>query len=186
VLAGCALVALVVGPAQGRFLRVVDDPSSHPGGEFGRALVAVGSDLAVGAPGSQMFDHDHAGVVRLYGSDDALLRTLEAQNPVADAAFGSMLAASDGLLYVGAPGDRPTGLGGIGAVYVFDVATGALVRIVRAPDPNANTGAVASGPLDSKFAVIPCQRAKTIAAPRGWLPMSTPGRPQRSRLNRRM
>ena len=57
-----------------------------------------------------------------------------------------MVAASDGLLYVGAPGDQPIGLGGVGAVYVFDVATGVLTHIVPAPDPDASTMPVGGGP----------------------------------------
>src|SRR5439155_17854322 len=140
------LIALVVGAAHARVLRVLDDPSDGQGGEFGRALAVVGTNLAVGAPGARMLDHDRAGLVRLYGSDGVLLRTFEAQNPVAEGAFGSMVAASDGLLYVGAPGDQPIGLGGVGAVYVFDVATGVLTHIVPAPDPDASTMPVGGGP----------------------------------------
>ena len=146
VLVSFTLVALVVGTANARLLRVLDDPSDGQGGEFGRALAVVGTDLAVGAPGARVFDHDRAGLVQLYGSDGVLLRTFEAQNPVAEGAFGSMVAASDGLLYVGAPGDQPIGLGGVGAVYVFDVATGVLTHIVPAPDPDASTMPVGGGP----------------------------------------
>ena len=146
VLVSFTLVALVVGTANARLLRVLDDPSDGQGGEFGRALAVVGTDLAVGAPGARVFDQDRAGRVQLYGSDGVLLRTFEAQNPVAEGAFGSMVAASDGLLYVGAPGDQPIGLGGVGAVYVFDVATGVLTHIVPAPDPDASTMPVGGGP----------------------------------------
>jgi FG-GAP repeat len=155
------LVALAVGPAHGRLLRVLDDPSGSPGGEFGQALVGVGLDLAVGAPGTQVLDHDGAGVVRLYTVDGVLRRTLEAQNPAAGAAFGSMVAAGDGILYVGAPGDPSTGVGGVGAVYVFDAAGGALLRILRAPDANTTTAPSRGGPTGSPG-----------------VPQSTAGRPE--------
>ena len=127
------------GATYGGVLRIVDDPRSEPGAEFGRALAAVGTDLAVGAPEARVFDKDRAGRVQLFDASGALLRTLEALTPVAGAEFGTTIVESDGLLFVGAPGDQPVGLGGTGAVYVFDAMSGALVRIVRAPDPDATT-----------------------------------------------
>ena len=133
------LVAMGAGYSYGGVLRIVDDPRSEPGAEFGRALAAVGADLAVGAPGARVFDDDRAGRVQLFDASGALLTTFEAQTPVAGAELGTTVVESDGLLFVGAPGDQPIGLGGTGAVYVFDAATGKLVRIVRAPDPDAST-----------------------------------------------
>jgi hypothetical protein len=138
------IVTIATHPAPGQVQRVLDDPQSEPGAEFGRALGAVGAELAVGAPGATVSGRERAGRVELFGSGGSLLRTLDALTPVAGAGFGTTVVASDGMLFVAAPGDQPIGLGGVGAVYVFDAATLALIRIVRAPDPDA-TGVPAGG-----------------------------------------
>src|SRR2546428_782741 len=110
--AGSVLIALtLLAPpdvAHGRLLRVIDDPRFEQAGEFGRTLAGVGSDLAVGAPGARVFDQDHAGLVRLLGTDGVLRRTFEARTPVANAAFGSTVVVSGGGLYRSAPGGRST------------------------------------------------------------------------------
>src|SRR5262249_45422185 len=140
VLTSLILLAPPIGRAHGRLLQVIDDPSASMGGEFGQALVAVGPDLAVGAPGAQVFDHAGAGVVRLYTAGGVLLRTLEAQNPASDAGFGTMLAASGGVLYVGAPGDPSTGVGAIRAGYVLGNPPGGLARRLPAAGARSTTG----------------------------------------------
>ena len=130
---------LVATGARGQLLRIIDDPRVEPGAEFGRALAAVGTDVAVGAPGARVFGSDGAGRVQLFATNGTLRRTFEALTPVAGAALGTTVVANAGRLYVGAPGDQPIGVGGLGAVYVFDAASGAVIRIVSSPDPNANT-----------------------------------------------
>src|SRR5262249_55926164 len=146
VLIALTLVASEVGPAHGALLLTLDDPLNRSGGGFGSALVGVGPRLAIGAPGTPVLDQDGAGVVQLYGSDGTLQLTIEALNPVADAGFGTKLAATDTILYVSAPGDPSTGVGATGAVYVFDPATGRLLRTLRAPGPNTGTAPVGGGP----------------------------------------
>jgi hypothetical protein len=141
---GAAVVLLLAAlltatTARGQLLRIIDDPRVEPGAEFGRALAAVDGDVAVGAPGARVFDSDGAGRVQLFAANGTLLRTFEALTPVAGAALGTTVVANAGRLYVGAPGDQPIGVGGLGAVYVFDAASGAVIRIVSAPDPDANT-----------------------------------------------
>src|SRR5262249_43141322 len=147
-LVGCVLVSLtLVTPALGEtLLRTLDDPLNFNGGGFGGALVEVGPQLALGAPGTPVLDRDGAGVVHLYGPDGVLRRTIEAFDPAADAGFGTKLAAADGILYLGAPGDPPTGVGAMGAVYVFDATTGVLLRTLRAPGENTATAPLAAGP----------------------------------------
>jgi hypothetical protein len=136
------LVAVTLVRADVAPSRIIDDPRQQRGGAFGSALAFVDGALAVGAPGAPVFDLDGAGVVQLFTTDGVLVRTVTAAVPVAGAGLGSTMAAADGLLYASAPNDVPFGVGGIGAVYVFDAATGALLRIVRAPDPDASTAPV--------------------------------------------
>lgn len=147
VLIGAAVLIATVGTSHARLLRAIEDPVSQQGGEFGRALAAMGDETVVGAPGESAFGHDHAGLVQLFASDGVLQHTFEAPAPVTDAAFGTKVAVSDGLLYVSAPGDQPIGLAGVGAIYVFDAARGTLIRVVRAPASGANGVPVGGLPI---------------------------------------
>src|SRR6187455_1980598 len=90
--------------ARGQF-RIIDDPRSEAGAQFGRALAAVGADFAVGAPGARVFGRDGAGRVQLFATNGDLGRTFEALTPVAGAALGAAVAASEGRVFAGAPGD---------------------------------------------------------------------------------
>lgn len=142
---GALIVLALVAEVDARLLDIIDDPRFEQGAGFGQAVAVAGTDLAIGAPGATAFGQDGAGLVRLVGSDGVLKRTFEAQTPVANAAFGSTVVVSDGLLYVSAPNDQSIGVAGLGAIYVFNLATGALVRTVRAPDPAANVQPVGGG-----------------------------------------
>jgi len=134
------LAALVPATsARGQLLRIVDDPRNEPGAEFGYALAAAGADLAVGAPGASVLGREGAGRVQLLATNGRLRRTLQALTPVAGARLGTALVAGAGRLYASAPGDRPIGVTGLGAVYVFDAASGAVIRVIASPDPNANS-----------------------------------------------
>ena len=127
--------------ARGQF-RIIDDPRSEAGAQFGRALAAVGSDFAVGAPGARVFGRDGAGRVQLFAVDGDLQQTFEALTPVAGAALGTAVVASEGRVFGGAPGDQPIGVSGLGAVYVFDASTGRVLRVIGSPDPDATTAPV--------------------------------------------
>jgi hypothetical protein len=153
------VAALVASAASVRADVVIEDPVGDPDGEFGYALASSGDELAIGAPGARVSGQDDAGLVQLFSSDGTWLRRVQAPTPRTDARFGTAVAASDGLLYVGAPGDRPIGLGGLGAVYVFDVATGDLVRVLRPPASGAS-GVPVGGPSPGP---VPVQ--STVAVP---------------------
>src|SRR4029077_8806910 len=70
------------------------------------------------------------------GTFGTALRTFLAPNPTFGDQFGAAVASIGTTIAVGAPGDDGAGADA-GAVYVFDVATGALLRTVpgvpRAP-----------------------------------------------------
>jgi hypothetical protein len=141
-----AVVALVTLPrtvCHAALAEIISDPASGGGDGFGAAVAAVGADIAVGVPGQR----DGAGVVRLFDGAGVPRRTFAAPNAVAGAALGMTLAVGDGLLYASAPADRSLGVGGVGAVYVFDAADGGVVRIIRAPDPDAGSAPVGDGAL---------------------------------------
>jgi hypothetical protein len=168
--AALVVVVLLAMPrtvVHARLLSILSDPLNAQGDEFGLALTAIGTDVAVGVPGARVFGHDGAGVVRLFDGGGVLRRTFDAQNPVTDAELGTMLAASDGLLYAAAPGDVAIGLGGTGAVYVFDPDRSAPIRIIRAPDQDAGTAPVGGVPIRSGIAQSTAGRPVALGFGRG-------------------
>src|SRR5262245_11141522 len=113
-----AAILLLVGlghaaTARGQLLRIIDDPRSEAGAEFGRALANAGGEFAVGAPGARVFGSDGAGRVQLFATNGTLRRTFESLNTVPGAGLGTAVVADAGLLYASAPGDRPIGVGGL-------------------------------------------------------------------------
>lgn len=134
-------VLLYATNARGQF-RIIDDPRNEADAQFGRALAAVGADFAVGAPGARVFGREGAGRVQLFAVDGDLRQTFEALTPVAGASLGAAVAASEGRVFVGAPGDQPIGVGGLGAVHVFDASTGRVLRVISSPDPDATTAPI--------------------------------------------
>src|SRR6185436_11552879 len=126
-------------------------PRNEAGAEFGFALAGVGGGFAVGAPGASVLGRDGAGRVQLFAANGALRQTLQALTPVAGAGLGTTLVADAARLYAAAPGDQPIGVGGLGAVYVFDTASGAVVRVIGSPSSDGNTtpvgGTLSGGPF---------------------------------------
>jgi hypothetical protein len=165
--------------ARGQF-RIIDDPRSEAGAQFGRALAAVGADFAVGAPGARVFGRDGAGRVQLLGINGDLRQTFEALTPVAGAALGAAVAASEGRVFAGAPGDQPIGVGGPGAVHVFDASTGRVLVVISSPDPDATTapvgGTISGGgvPQDSGPRPIPQGFGRALAAAGDLLAVGAP------------
>src|SRR5262249_3379272 len=131
------------------------------------ALVGTGLQLAVGAPGTSVLDRDGAGVVHLYGADSVLRRTIEAFDPAADAGFGTKVAAADGVLYVSAPGDPPTGGGAMGAVYEFDATTGVLpARFAHLAKTPARHPSAVGPAFPAVPSVVPVSRRVRRPSPR--------------------
>jgi hypothetical protein len=165
--------------ARGQF-RIIDDPRSEAGARFGYALAAVGSDFAVGAPGAQVFGRDGAGRVQLFAVNGALRQTFEALTPVAGAALGTAVVASEGRVFGGAPGDQPIGVSGVGAVYVFDASTGRVLLVIGSPDPDATTvpigGTIPGGglPRDTGSRPIPEGFGRALAVAGDLLAVGAP------------
>ena len=137
------LVSFVLAPrAHGQLITLIEDPRFEPGAQFGRAVAMLGSDVIVGVPGSRVFDVEGAGIVQRFDVTGTLQVTFEALTPVAGAALGTMVVATDDRVYASAPGDQPIGVSGRGAVYVFDAETGVLLQVIGAPDPDASTAPV--------------------------------------------
>jgi VCBS repeat-containing protein len=141
--------AYLFDPASGAHLQTFRNPTPQTGDQFGTAIVAVGGNLLIGAPGDDAAGLN-AGAAYLFEPGLArVVRTVTNPNPTfAGSTFGSVLAASGTRAAVGAPLDDSGGTDA-GGVYLFDlnpasVTFGALLRTFR------NPGTL---PTDSRFGV---------------------------------
>lgn len=130
-------------------------PSPNPpGDEFGLAVATLGDDLLVGAPRAR-----GGGKVHLFdGSSGALIRTFSATGANL---LGFSLATMGGNIVAGAPGTRVSEIASSGAVYLFDTATGDVIRSFFYPGINSiasmgasvavvgNTWVLAGAPLET-------------------------------------
>lgn len=126
--------ASVLRPGSARLPRLTDR------GSFGSALAASGSQLFVGAPYAKVGSASYAGAVTeiVFGSSGVSSAKLITQSTkgVTGAAgkldrFGDSLAARDGYLAVGAPGDTVGGIARTGSVQLFSVRSASVTPVKR-------------------------------------------------------
>jgi hypothetical protein len=149
----------------GALLRSFRNPRPEDYDLFGQAHAAIGDQLLIGAP----FDDTaaaNAGAVYLF---DPARRTpvhsFTSPNPHAGDFFGTALAAVGSLVLVGAPFDD-TAEPDAGAAYLFDAATGALVRSLFDPAPSAD-GRFGSAVATLGTSVLVGAPFSDVAAPDG-------------------
>jgi cysteine-rich repeat protein len=102
--------------------------------EFGTAVVAVGPNLLVGAPGTVVAGV-HAGAVYLIDTSGNVLRTFPNPTPAEADEFGTTVLAAGNDVVVTAAADDTAGTNA-GAVYVFDGTTGAVRYTLLDPTPD--------------------------------------------------
>jgi hypothetical protein len=146
---GTGRVAIYSGKT-GALLRQHFSPNATTLGLFGRAVVGV-EDLNGDGRGDYLvgaYNEASGGRAYLYsGANGSLLRTITSPNAQAGSAFGASMAGvpdltGDGVMdyIIGAPQEAVNGLGGAGRAYVFNGASGALVRTVTSPNPDQGGG----------------------------------------------
>ncbi|GAB5442053.1 MAG: hypothetical protein Fues2KO_24020 [Fuerstiella sp.] len=117
--------AVYIYNTAGVLQRTILNPTPFLGDLFGFSLSMSGDLLAVGG----------AGEVSLFqASTGTRLRTITNPTFLNGDLFGNSVSLSGNRLAVGAVG-RSFGSGAVGAVYVFDAGSGALLRTVSAPSP---------------------------------------------------
>jgi outer membrane protein assembly factor BamB len=133
-----ASVALIgVFPARAAVLLTVRNPVAEEG-IFGYAVAAESGRIVVGAPHTTVDGRAQGGAVYVFdATSGALLRTLLDPARRDDDIFGHSVAAAAGRVLVGAPRTDVYGMSMAGAAYLFDAATGRLLRNFTAPSPTA-------------------------------------------------
>ena len=110
---------------------VASDGALHVG--FGSALAVDGSLAAVGAPTATNDFGLRTGAVDVYDlASSSFVRRLAPNNLSDSSRFGSSVALDGGRLWVGAPAWQGAPAGS-GRVFVYDVASGALMHELAAP-----------------------------------------------------
>ena len=130
--------AYLFDAASGRFLRRLTAVPPQANDELGSSVGLHGDDAVVGAPGSAVLDHAHAGIVHLFDVvSGTVRRSLHLPEPVSSMVLGQSLAVAGDAVLVGAPVATSGGFEQAGSVFVFDVATGGLRATLREPTPGA-------------------------------------------------
>jgi len=139
-------------PLSGTRLVVFRNPSPNAGDLFGSAIVSVGGNVLIGAPGDDTAGLNAGAVYLMDPGTGRHVRTATNPNPTfAGSLFGSVLASGGSRAAVGAPLDDSSALDA-GGVHVFDfdpnsATFGQLLRTVR----SAN-GAPTSGKFGTSLA----------------------------------
>ncbi len=102
---------------------------------YGRDVIVQGAVIAVSAPFTDFGATDSGSVYLFDRVSGNLLRTIHNPSPGAGDNFGFHLAISGNVLAVSAQSDDTDAVNS-GQVYLFDVATGALLNAVSNPSPN--------------------------------------------------
>ena len=126
--------AYVFDAATGSLLRTLNNPTPAETDSFGISVAMSGNLVVVGANWDDT-GATNAGAAYVFDAmTGSLLRTLNNPTPAASDNFGRSVAVSGGLVVVGAYLDD-TGAANAGAAYVFDAATGSLLRTLNNPTP---------------------------------------------------
>jgi hypothetical protein len=157
-------------------LRVITPPTNSPELDFGRAVVAVGGNLLVGADGAEPDQSGEAFLIEPFTS--ATLADFTPTIARAGGRFGFALAAEDGMFAIGEPA-----FDAIGRVYLFGEApppsgpgTGRPPRTFEPapPTPRCPQGA-STASLDCRLAVL-LPTARGAGLPRLARPILRAGR----------
>ncbi len=117
----------------GKLLRAFTNPSPDAGDSFGSAIAVSGSTIVIGAPGEGIEVTDVGAAYLFDGNTGAFLDALLNPNSGEGDRFGSAVAIGGNTIIIGAPfvdAQSPDA----GAVYLFDLGSRQLQRIIPLPD----------------------------------------------------
>ena len=113
-------------------VHTLNNPTPQTYDEFGISVAVFGNTVVVGARADDTGATDAGSAYVFDAASGDLLHTLNNPTPGGCDSFGQSVAVSGSIAVVGAPGDSP-GASSDGSAYVFDVATGNLLRTINDP-----------------------------------------------------
>jgi hypothetical protein len=114
-------------------------PSPQTFGNFGTSMAIDGSTVVVGAPGETVGTAADAGRAYVFNATTGeLINSLISPNSQFDGGFGTSVAISDTTVVVGAPYEAAGTTADAGQVYVFDAASGVVIRALVSPNAQAS------------------------------------------------
>ena len=124
-------------PSSGAVLRTYLNPNAAEYDWFGSTVEPAGPDVLATAVGDDAVGPDEGAVYLLDGGTGAVKQKFLPPSPDTQAPdFGGQLVVLRQTLIVSEPGDD-TGATNAGAVHLFDMATGAVIKTVTSPNPAA-------------------------------------------------
>jgi len=159
-------VAYVFDVASGNLLQTLKNPTPVYGDLFGYSVAVSGNAVVVGAYSDDTGAPNSGAAYVFDAASGSLLRTLSNPTPAFDDDFGISVAVSGSTVVVGADGDD-TGAADTGAAYVFDLASGSLLRTLNNPTPVAFDDFGSSVAVSGSTVVVGAFRDDTSASDAG-------------------
>lgn len=133
---------------------------------FGAAVALVGDWYVVGSPGDDSPSYN-SGKVRVYSiASGALVHEFSVPANSGEAALGTAVSVAGNVLAVGAPGMLVGGVNS-GAVLLFDLSNGALLRTVENPTPAAGDLFGRTVALEGNHLIVGAPLDDTLASDNG-------------------
>jgi hypothetical protein len=109
-------------------------PNAQSNGAFGYSVATSATLAAVGAPSESASGFSSAGHAYLFNATSgALINALTTPNPQIGGNFGYSIAIVGKVALVGAPNENSNGKETAGRAYVFNAATGKLIKTLTSP-----------------------------------------------------
>jgi hypothetical protein len=145
--------AYIFDAATGNLLHTLANPTPSPSDHFGHSVAVSGNIVVVGAQEDNSGEVSAGSAYIFDAITGNLLRTLANPTVASDDHFGCSVAVSGNIVLVGAC-DDDTGAGGAGAAYIFNAATGSLLRTLANPTPQISDSFGSSVAVSGNVVVV--------------------------------
>ena len=167
-LSGChwSGVAYVYNTGTGALVATLNNPTPDARDQFGWSVAVSGSTVVVGAPYDFTATTWTGSAYVFDAASGNLLWTLNKPTPAAGGSFGYSVAVSGSTIVVGNINDG-TGASDAGSAYVFDAASGNLLRTLNNPAPAAGDNFGSSVAISGDTIVVGAYKDDAVATDDG-------------------